>query len=76
LTTLFRIARHRNIDIIVVSQRFYDLLPIIRGLTDIFYLFNITEPRDIDYISKYIGYDISERVKSLEPLHYLQIKVS
>ena len=75
LTTFFRIARHRNISIVSVSQRFSDMPPVIRALTDIYYLFLITEPSDIYYISKYVS-DVSTRLPVLQPFHYLKIKIS
>ena len=72
---IFRYGRHRNISIISVSRRFYDLPVIIRALTDVFLLFRITELRDLDYLSRYIDFSTLERVKKLPRYRFLAIRL-
>ena len=72
---IFRYGRHRNISIISVSRRFYDLPVIIRALTDTFFLFRITELRDLDYLSRYIDFSTLEKVKKLPRYRFIAINL-
>ena len=75
LTSFFQIARHRNINIIAVSQRVFDMPPALRALTDTFYFFNIIMPADLQYIDSYV-YPISTRIKNLSQYSHLKITIS
>lgn len=70
---LYRYGRHKNIDIIAVARRFYDLPVIVRSLTDLFYLFQITEERDVNYLRRYIKEDFVQKLIHLDDFHYLNI---
>lgn len=72
---IFRYGRHRNIEIISVSRRFYDLPVIIRALSDYFLVFRITERRDLDYLSRYIDKDLLERIRQLPKFTFIPIKI-
>lgn len=71
---LYRYGRHYNVDVIGVSRRFYDLDPLIRGLTDRFILFKITERRDLDLLRD-LRAGAPEIVQGLRPFQYLELDV-
>lgn len=71
---LYRYGRHKNIDAIAVSRRFYDLPVIVRALTDKFHLFQITEERDINYLRRYIDNRFISKLISLEDWKYINIE--
>lgn len=70
---LYRYGRHKNINIIAVARRFYDLPVIVRSQTDSFYLFQITEERDVNYLRRYINENFIQKLISLEDFHYINI---
>lgn len=71
---LYRYGRHRKIDIVAISRRFYDLPVITRALTDEFFILRITEQRDLEYLEK-ICHGISETVTSLAMFQYIKITI-
>ena len=73
ISFLYRYGRHKNIEIIAVARRFYDLPVIIRALTDQFYLFQITEERDINYLRRFISEETIQTLISLESYKYIII---
>ena len=70
---LYRYGRHKNINIIAIARRFYDLPVIVRSLTDDFYLFQITEERDINYLRRYIKEDFIQKLIHLPDFEYITI---
>ena len=72
---IYRYGRHKNIEIVAVSRRFYDLPVIIRALTDYFFIFRITEKRDLEYLSRYIDNSRLEKIKSLPKYTFEIIKL-
>jgi predicted AAA+ superfamily ATPase len=72
---IYRYGRHKNIEIVAVSRRFYDLPVIIRALTDYFFIFRITEKRDLEYLSRYIDNSRIEKIKSLPKYTFEIIKL-
>jgi len=72
---IYRYGRHRNIEIVAVSRRFYDLPVIIRALTDYFFIFRITEKRDLEYLSRYIDNSRLEKIRSLPKYTFEIIKL-
>lgn len=70
---LYRYGRHKNLDIIAIARRFYDLPVITRALTDKFYLFQITEERDINYLRRYISEEFIQRLIHLADYQYINI---
>lgn len=55
LIRLIRYGRHRQINIVGVTQRPYDLPKLLTSQVDVWELFQIVEPRDIDYLEKATG---------------------
>ena len=72
---LYRCARHGNLDIIASSQRFMDLPVITRSQSDHFDTFQITEPRDLDYLYKYVSSNVVDTVRNLKVLQYISLKI-
>lgn len=70
---LYRYGRHVNLDCIGIARRFYDLPVTARALTDTFYLFQITEERDINYLRRYISEEFIRRLIHLNDYEYINI---
>lgn len=70
---LYRYGRHKNINLIGIARRFYDLPVIVRALTDKFYLFQITEERDINYLRRYISDEFVRKLIHLADYEYINI---
>lgn len=72
---LYRYGRHANIEIIAVARRFYDLPVIVRSQTNIFYVFQITEERDLNYLKNIASRDQISKIIRLKDLEYLTINL-
>ncbi len=72
---LYRAGRHANLDIIATSQRFFKIPLIVRSQTDMFNVFQITEPRDIDYLNRTINKSIVDTIINLKVLQYVEVKI-
>jgi hypothetical protein len=73
ISFLYRFGRHKNIEVIAVSRRFYDLPVIVRALTDKFYLFQITEERDLNYLRRSVPENIISKIIALKNFEYIMI---
>jgi hypothetical protein len=72
---LYRLGRHKGIDAISINQRFYGMPPIIRSQTDIFSLFQVTEPRDVLYLQKLVSSQVLETLIHLRQFEYINISL-
>ena len=72
---LYRLGRHKGIDAISINQRFYGMPPIIRSQTDIFSLFQVTEPRDVLYLQKLVSPQVLETLMHLGMFEYINISL-
>jgi len=75
LEFLYRYGRHKNLSTIAISRRFYNLPLYIRSLTEIFYLFKITEERDLNYLKSLVSKDIINTIIHLERYHYIKLSL-
>jgi len=75
ISFLYRFGRHKNIEIIAVARRFYDLPVIVRALTDEFLLFQITEERDLNYLRRSVSEDVIFKIMKLENYHYVKVSL-
>jgi len=73
ISYMYKYGRHGAIEIIAVSRTFMDLPVISRRLTDEYYLFQITEWIDLQYLSRHKGLEFCERVKNLGFYEYMKI---
>ena len=73
---LYRLGRHKQIQVIATSQRFYSLPVICRSQTDIFHMFQITEPRDVQYLSRLVSPVVLDTIQKLGQFEYINISLS
>ena len=73
ISYMYKYGRHGAIEIIAVSRTFMDLPVISRRLTDQYYLFQITEWIDLQYLSRHKGREFCEKVKNLDFYEYMRI---
>ena len=64
-------GRHFNITFIGVSQRPFGINRVISSQAKEIYTFQHDEPRDLDYLSLYIGKEV-EQIKALKEYHFLK----
>ena len=70
---LYRLGRHRRIDIIAISQRFYSLPVITRSQTDIYHVFQITESRDVQYLAGVVSRAVLQKIITLGMFEYINL---
>ena len=75
ISHLYKFGRHKGIDIIAVSRRFYDLPLYTRALTDEFHLFQITEERDLAYLRRLVPESTLQILVNLEPFQYINVSL-
>jgi hypothetical protein len=71
----YRLGRHKDIDLISISQRFYSLPPIVRSQSDIFHTFQITELRDRQYLKGLVPPEVLETIIHLDKFKYININL-
>lgn len=72
---VFRLGRHKGIDIIGISQRFFSLPVIARSQSDIFHVFQITEQRDVQYLKGVVSEQVVNMIMGLDMFQYVNIKL-
>jgi len=72
---LFRYGRHKSIDLISISRRFYDLPIICRALTDKFIFFQITEERDLMYLKRLVSQEYLNTLMNLPTFSYIELEL-
>lgn len=72
---LYRLGRHKNIDVVSISQRFYSLPAIVRSQTDVFHVFQITEPRDTQYLNRLVSPETLGTIIHLGQFQYINISL-
>jgi replication-associated recombination protein RarA len=75
ISWLHRFSRHANLDIISCSHRFVDFPMALRSLVDVYHVFQITEPRDIKFLSQLVSPVFLHTVRNLEALQYVDLKL-
>ena len=68
--------RHFGTGIILASQRIYDINPIAYKQADYIILFYTREPREIEFIRKYISSEVAEIVKNLKQYYFVLFDVN
>jgi hypothetical protein len=63
-------GRHKNIELIAITQRPFAIPPILRSQTKVFYSFCQIEARDIDWYKNIYG-DQAEELRNLKTFEYL-----
>ena len=70
---LYWYGRHKGLDIIAISRRFYELPVVVRSQTDRFYCFQVTEWNDLREIRYWIGSNYAEKIFHLDKFQYIII---
>lgn len=65
LDLLTRMGRHRRVDLVWTAQRLAEVSRRLTSATDVFVLFAMTEPRDLDALSDRCGIEIASKVQQL-----------
>ena len=73
ISFLYRYGRHKNIDLIGVSRRFFDLPVIVRALTDEYIFFQITEERDLQYLKRLVKDEYIQKLIHLPQYRYIKL---
>lgn len=69
---LYDLGRHKDVDIIAIARALLvDLPTYVRRGTQRYYIFQITEPSDLDHIRKYSSPEKVEQVRNLKQLEYI-----
>jgi len=71
----YTLGRHKDIDLIGISQRFYTLPPTCRSQTDIFHVFQITELRDRQYLKGLVSAQVLETIIRLRQFEYINLNL-
>jgi hypothetical protein len=75
LDRLFRMGRHRGIDIIGITQRFSDLPQVARTQADAIIFFQQQGDRDFVAIEKFATAELAERVSKLKPRQHIEYRL-
>lgn len=70
---VYSYGRHAGLEIIAISRTFMDLPVIVRRLTDVYYIFQITEPSDLDHLARHKGKEFAQKVYDLDFYEYRKI---
>jgi hypothetical protein len=68
LDRIVRLGRHREVNMVYTGQRMAEIARRITAATDVFLLFQHTEPRDIEAIADRCGAEVAQQVMEL-PMH-------
>lgn len=73
LERIIRLGRHANISLVGISQRLYDMAPLMRNNCDAIVCFSLTAPGDLEYLSKipWIGDEKADQVGQLPKFEHL-----
>ena len=69
---LVRMGRHRNIEVVAITQRPYELDIMFRSQAKVMLVFNTTEPRDREWLRKVIGPEIEAKLDQLGPYEHVK----
>jgi hypothetical protein len=68
LDRIVRLGRHREVNMVYTGQRMAEIARRLTAATDVFVLFQHTEPRDVEAIADRCGAEIAQQVLEL-PMH-------
>jgi len=73
---LLRYGRHYGIGVVLISHRVYDFNPLAYKLADYVIVFRTTEPRELDFLRKYVGYGVEDKVRRLGKYEFVVVDVN
>lgn len=65
-------GRHHNIELIGITQRPHGVDKLLTSQAKQMYIFNTTEPRDVDYFKDTIGYPVVVKIAALNEYEYVK----
>lgn len=68
---LYRFGRKKDIDIIAISHRFADLPMIVRSQTEKYYVFQVTEKCDLEFLRYSFDKEMVDKISRLEDFQYI-----
>jgi len=72
LKNIVQDGRHQNIELIGVTQRPHGIDKLLTSQAKQMFIFNTTEPRDIDYFKDVVGYEVVKKIAALEEYQYVK----
>jgi len=72
---LYRFGRHWNIEVIAISHRFADLPMIVKSQTQAYYVFQVTDRSDKDYLRDSLPKEKVEKIASLDEHKYIILEL-
>jgi len=72
---IYRLSRHKGIDIISTAQRFRMLPVIVRSQSDLFRIFQLTEEGDLQYLKNYVSPEILSVIMRLDRFQYINLSL-
>lgn len=72
---LYRFGRHWNIEIVAISHRFADLPMIVRSQTEQYYVFQVTEKCDLEFLRYSLPKEQVEQIASLKEHKYITLEL-
>jgi len=72
---LYRFGRHKGIEIIAISHRFADLPMIVRSQTEEYYVFQVTEKCDLEFLRYSLPKETVEKISNLEDFQYMVLSL-
>ena len=72
---LYRFGRHWNIEIVAISHRFADLPMIVRSQTEQYYVFQVTEKCDLEFLRYSLPKEQVEHIANLDTWRYVTLEL-
>ena len=70
---IYRIGRHKQIQIVSTAQRPAILPVIVRSQTDQWYFFAVSEPADLDYVAKIVPTPVMDTILGLDKFQFVKV---
>ena len=70
---ILRLGRHKQIQVVTTAQRPAILPMIVRSQTDQWYFFAVSEPADVEYLSKVVQPETLQAIVNLDKFQYIRV---
>lgn len=65
-------GRHHRVELIGITQRPHGIDKLLTSQSKQMFIFNTTEPRDIDYFKDVVGYEVVKKIAALKEYEYVK----
>lgn len=65
-------GRHHRVELIGITQRPHGIDKLLTSQAKQMFIFNTTEPRDIDYFKDVVGYEVVKKIAALQQYEYVK----